>query len=593
MPARHLLALLAVAACTTHVPAKEGIGSFAVEIVAIDPFTKSAACADAPDNGTEACPRPYPGFAAPVNLTLRIRALDRDGNFFADYDAAKCAQEKKACGSAQLDVRPGRFANVGPAGVLATFVQGESIVDVTVVYAFGKTRLWVEDCGTTSEAGSFALGTSQDLFFDRPTITEVNEVRPGLEPDSWDTETPLGPEASNVCAITGDPRYGIGLDRDGNVAFVGYSHGRLVDAPPPAMGNYVEMVGCSRAEHDAEGGCARGPLVVTGIGNEGFFVTDISASARTAGYNHLFVFNFNYPDDLEVGDIVTSIRGSPEEFPAGSTTQLGSPSWDKDTTGTGKDLLPLPVHILKEDYRDSVRTFGRNDDSKLALEKLESALVCMDGLAPAGRLVRCDVNESGGIERQGCLYSGPEPIRCEDGVSLVPQPPDCEGAPVPYCLELSQAEKDACALTGYAPENAFEYCCERICYNDLSCSETATFIGYGQWSAEVFGRYTEIDSLPVKVALITRDADPDFDPIAFGAAQREVTDPTRRKKLRLIGNLRQVLAARPVWVIEARSPADIAIDGEPCETNEDCSKLGECVCAGTSCERHVCQELCP
>ena len=129
---------------------------------------------------------------------------------------------------------------------------------------------------------------------------------------------------------------------------------------------------------------------------------------------------------------------------------------------------------------------------------------------------------------------------------------------------MTEEQLEACALTGYLPANPAEYCCERSCYEDLDCNESSSYIGFGQWVADVYGRYTPDDSSPVKIALITRDANPDFEPIAFGAEQR-LLPPEEQQRVRIIGSLRQVLAARPVWVLTARTPADIAI-GETCPT---------------------------
>ncbi|SVD93454.1 uncharacterized protein METZ01_LOCUS446308, partial [marine metagenome] len=249
---------------------------------------------------------------------------------------------------------------------------------------------------------------------------------------------------SNACVITGDPRYGIGTDRDGVTGFVGYSHGNAVNAPPPAVGNFVELVGCTRQEHDAavaEGSsCYRGPLVVTGIGNEGFYLSDVNANAMATGFNHLYVFNFNYPDNLEVGDVVTKLRGSPVEF-AGST-QIGNPVWDRDGVGLAKDLVPGAVTVSASIYSTSVRSYGRNESAALELEKLEGAVICMDNIAPASRLVQCDVNSSGRIERTGCLLGSMDaplpPLCSSDSSGMAPAPPACDSrSERPFCLDMS------------------------------------------------------------------------------------------------------------------------------------------------------------
>ncbi len=573
-----LLAAFGLSGCVVEESrVKEGLGSFKVELLSVDPFTKSAGCEGAPNQGSKDCPRPFAVADSPVGVRLKIQALDRKG------------APLKWDGSALLDVRPAEFFNVGPGGKLVRFVDGVSDeVEAQIVHGFGQVRFWAEDCGSTTAPGSFATGVSAALYFESPRVDQLNETMDN-------TTSPLTPKASNACVITGDPRYGIGTDRDGKTAFVGYSNGNAVNAPPPAVGNFVELVGCTRAQYDealaAGTQCNRGPLVVTGIGNEGFYLSDINVNSMATGFNHLYVFNFNYPENLELGDIVTRLRGSPVEF--SGSTQMGNPVWERDGVGLGKDLIPAAVTVGKDLYSSSLRTFGRNESEALELEKLEGAVVCMDNIAPASRLVQCDVNSSGRIEREGCLLGSvdaPLPPLCSSGGSgLAPAPPACDSrSERPFCLDMStiadnfvqlddselvglneeerQVEKETkalelCGLTGYLPSNPAEYCCERACYNDFSCSDESSLTVYGQWTGDINGRYTaQGETLPTKIAVITRDADPDFDPIRFAKEQLEKPQ-SERQTLRVVGNLRQVLAARPVWVLIARNKGDIEVNG--------------------------------
>lgn len=537
-------------ACVSERPkAPIGLGSFVVEVVSMGPFIKPGGCSAVSDFGTRDCPRPFPTSAAPTSVHLRITALDRQRNTDTEYN-----------GRAQVDVRPGALSGVGPSGVTASFTNGVSEVDVDLAYTFGATRVWVEECGSSVEPGSYATGVSPEIWFALPTLDAINSTEDN-------STSPMIPNVTNVCAVIGDPRYGVFYDSTTDTeSYVGFSHGHAVNAPPPAIGNYIEVVGCSRADYDAAD-CDSGPLLVTGIGNSGFYVTDISSAATTAGFNHLFAFNFNYPDDLEVGDFLLSLRGSPVEFTG--TTQLANPSWLRDLDGRSTDLLPTPVHISAATYTTAVKTYGRNtspgDAGHLVLEKLEGALVCMDNLAPSGGSRNCDANGSGSMERDGCLldFGADLPISCTLGTELVAAPPLCtEASRRPFCMP-AEVDVTACGLTGYVPANPIEYCCERECYNDFNCTDSAALTQYGQWVADVNGNYAvpdgAPDTKPVKVAIISRDADPNFDALAFSAEQQQVA-ADERKHVRVIGNLRQVLAARPVWVIVARTPADIAVD---------------------------------
>jgi hypothetical protein len=524
----------------------QSLGSFRVIINTIAPAIQAkAGCEGVVDIGTKSCTRTFPIVGQATTVNLSATALDQHGEPFA------------WTGAAQVDVRPGQMENVGPAGLYLNFTAGQSeSVDVSLIHAHGEVRLWVEDCGTQIAPGTFATGVSPAIYFESPRIDQINE---SLD----NTGNVLEPRADNVCAIGGDPRFGVEPDEDGVMQFVGYSHGRTINAPPPPIGVFVDVGGCNRDEYNAAlavgGQCARGPVVVTGIDNAGFYVVDLHPDAIAAGFNGMYAFNFNYPDNLEVGDIVTTLRGSPVEF-AGST-QFRNPYWIRDGVKRGSDLIPMPTKLDTDIYRDSLKTFGRNRSEALELEKLEGSVVCVDQVAPASTLVNCDINRSTSIERRGCLVSGSLPPRCDEFVGTAPMPPACDSnSERPFCLPLSAEEIETCKLTSYVPANPLEYCCERICYEDLACSEESSYVSFGQWVGDVYGRYEPTDSSPVKLAFITRDANPDFDPIAFGLEQRSKS-AEQRQHVMVVGNLRQVLAARPVWVVVARSPSDIVIGG--------------------------------
>lgn len=590
-----MLGALVVSCVVEEIPAPKGLGSFEVEIVSLDDFARRpgctarpapsasvtveqceaaivggqawpAGCVEVPATGTLECPRPFPERASPVRIRFRATALDTKHEVLRSYN-----------GQAQVDLRPGRIENAGSAGatmesigplgtklIFANGVSGE--LDLDIYVAHGPTRIWVEDCGSPTEPGSFSTGVSDNIYFDNPRLDQLN-----LTDDN--TTSPLVARADNVCAISGDPRFSL-TDEDGESEYAGFSHGETVNAPPPAIGSFLEITGCDRDEFDATvGQCERGPLVVTGIGNDGFYVTDLNPLAKIRGFNSIFAFNFNYPEDLQVGDVLTRLAGSPTEF--SGSTQLGNPVWTRTGIRAGADLLPrivtsmpnpewayepgLFTTIHANDYRDSLKSFGRNLDHPpgQVLERLEGSLVCMDNLAPGSYTRVCDVNNSGRVERSGCPANLP-PL-CSIGKQMTPAPPTCNDASMrDFCLPLTALEVAQCELRGYVPGNPSEYCCERICYNEPGCIEDSALVAFGQWTADVYGRYEASDATPTKIAVVSRNANPDFDPVAFASEQLSMPQEARLH-LRVIGNLRHVLAARPVWVIVARDPSGIAI----------------------------------
>ena len=558
------VAALAAACVTDRFAQPNTAGSFRVEIISEDPLTRpsGSGCESAPEEGSKGCPHAFPELLTPFKVKIRATALDRGSGNTSPQPLVSFE------GTAYVDARPGRIVNAGPDGLVMKFKSGVAVVDLELAYSFGETFLWVEDCGTGGKVGTFATGISAPFWFDMPRIDQIQTTVDN-------STSPMIPTVTNICAVSGDPRYSMGTDENGVVGYQGYSHGKAVNAPPAAIGSFLEVTGCKRADYDAKeasGGCGRGPIVVTAISNEGFYVTDINAAAVARGFNSIYAYNFNYPDNLEVGDIVTVIRGSPVEHTC--TTQFSNPVWQRDGVQRGHGLLPKAVKVSPSTYQNSMKTYGRNRPENLDMEMLESALVCFDNLAPASQVTLCDVNQSGDIERQGCTLltmSDPMPPVCDAGMGSAPTRPLCDASSVrPYCFPMSQTEFDACKLSGYVPDNPFEYCCERTCYDDPACVEKSSFEVYGQWVADVYGKYelAEGDSASVKIAVISRDANPDFDPIAFGVLQR-AKPLEKRKHVRVIGTLKQVTAARPSWVVTPRTPADLYAPKDDSDPTKD------------------------
>jgi len=95
--------------------------------------------------------------------------------------------------------------------------------------------------------------------------------------------------------------------------------------------------------------------VVTGKSRNGFYLTDLTEPGLH--FSSIFVYTFSRPD-VEVGDMVTALRGTVEEF--FGFTELCFPSWKVEGTAP----LPAPVEIDAADV-----------GVDLALEPYESALV--------------------------------------------------------------------------------------------------------------------------------------------------------------------------------------------------------------------------
>lgn len=166
--------------------------------------------------------------------------------------------------------------------------------------------IWVEDLGTDEAPGSYATGLSPVLTARNPTLRNIQEV-------------------------------------DENA----YATSAL-------RGEFVEV--------DLEGRVG----VVTGVQNDGFYMTDVSEDGFM--YSSMYVYSHNHPDVLP-GDQIVQLNGTVDEFYG--FTELSYPSWRV----SGTTDVPEPVQI----------TSALVDDND-AMERYESGFVEVTGVTvcPAG-----------------------------------------------------------------------------------------------------------------------------------------------------------------------------------------------------------------
>ncbi len=199
-------------------------------------------------------------------------------------------------GDLKIKVRPGDL-DMDP---WVTLTDGEWSGEVLFHAGFGPTRIWFSDEGDknsgTGREPSWAAGVSETIWYARPTIAEMQK--------NDDVET------NNL------------------------------------EGEFAELRISDRQ------------VVVTALGTTGFWVTDI---ADTIGsYNSLFVYTFNEPRDVAVGDQLAELAGGNNEYLG--ATQLSWPTWELVEGGTLTP--PDPVTL------DAATAC---DDAKM--EGLEAALV--------------------------------------------------------------------------------------------------------------------------------------------------------------------------------------------------------------------------
>ena len=339
------------------------------------------------NRGTPAAPLPFSNDGVALQLQVEVRT--RDNRLATNFG-----------GWVTLSMAPGVFRAVtGPADT----VLG-NMVKITVARGYGESRIWAEEQGYTPvdprrvPAPACANGRDDDGdgFIDYPADQ-------GCAAANDDTE-----RAGSYAVGTSEPLF--------------FSLPNIVDiqgrsAISPLLGERVTLRG--RVTPDAPvADDRRHRMVVTQTDNSGFFITDIDDRSCDGQpcYNSLYSFNFRSPAGMRPCDLLDTLTGSVAEFVG--TTQLAQPgfqiglAWRPNDAASGQCLIPdaveitptlLAMDILMERHETSL---VRARD--VLLPSLIGPAVAPNGIPSAGA-TNCDLNSDGRI-----TYDGGAENQCSD-----------------------------------------------------------------------------------------------------------------------------------------------------------------------------------
>jgi hypothetical protein len=280
-----------------------------------------------------------------IRVSFEARAIDNDGNLYETFNSL--ASVSMVPGKVESAFQRVRFTN----GVTA---QGDNRPVVTFRASFDDTYLWIEDnqppprsadlpglgvdCGVNSV--SICAGAGLACVNSRPSN--------GFDPDGLayctvsceNSECPQGyycgeaftayddaaiDVGSRACLRT-QPTYASGVGGPIHLVEPSLADMNRSDSliASPFAGEFIEV--------------KRGNMIVTAIRTDGFYVTDTEEDE----FNHLFVFNFNRPDDLFAGDKLVSVAGPISEF--NGLTELNFPSWEVDYAA-GEQPIPAAIDL--------------------------------------------------------------------------------------------------------------------------------------------------------------------------------------------------------------------------------------------------------
>ena len=223
----------------------------------------------------------------------------------------------------EVTARPGRITDVvggtsvtDPHGKERWYIEAQDgLVDVQAEFtsSFGNTHVWLTSVGSPEnpgEGGTFATGVTETIAIDKPTIAQLQDVS-SLESDDSFTTSPL----------------------------------------------FGEFVTVRTEDRD---------VVVSAITTKGFWASDLADAP--GGYSGLFVYTFNKPEGISVGDRLELLAGGVQEYVG--TTQLSFPLYEP---ADGETLSPPEAANL-----DAETLCAGGDPNNAALEAFESSLVTID-----------------------------------------------------------------------------------------------------------------------------------------------------------------------------------------------------------------------
>ena len=452
--------------------------------------------------GTADAPNPL-SFDTPAVFTVRVEAHRPDGTLDTDFN-----------GYVRFTSKPGTVISgsgddksVRNAQLAAGVADG---VTVSVLGAYGKSRLWAEDLGfipgdpTKNPQCADGIDNNGNGLIDYPSD-------PGCEFANDDTE-----DGGSYAGGVSDPIYFVAP--------------RVADVRGVVQGGAATSFPHEQVQVDTgfRDGQYAFNTVVTRVSADGFYVTDL-ADADTAhggrGYASVFAFNFSAPPGMRICDRIKSLGGTSSDF--NGFTEINYPTWTlEEWDPTARPcLVPEPTLL-----NGSALNTGA---SAQPLLNLESSLVRVATISPSGS-DKTDINVHIGAKL------GP------DRPAYVLNPDGTYNFTIGDNATSCDLNRDGKVdFTAGGPESA----CSNACVADIECSEYTNYKARNQFRI-VLSDKSGGGTPNVQSILADASASAEFDPLASkGTTLHGFT-----------GALRYFSGGSQNFTIEARCIDDIIVD---------------------------------
>lgn len=458
----------------------------------------------AAERGTQNCRYIIP--SGEVQIDLKATALDAAGAPMPAFN-----------GPVSFRIIPGDLSNDQRAR-WGNMVNGEIAATVFAIHPYGSVRVWVEDSPPRKinvggmepdptllpeephnaqgfSTRTYAAGASQILYFADQTLASLqnpgvldNRSSPFVGEFVVVGKGPNTGETLRQSCLDDPGRNGVdalmvitGLDPAGFFV-TDISACRVKEPTSDSLGNTVRSANWEPPEPcwitGEDGGRTEnvdGGMGVCNISEKACRRRSDCPAYLPGTFGSMFVYNYNFPEGLDEGDLLFTLSGSVQEFT--STSQLVFPAW---LTAERVRMLPPEQWNKWLQYARPFDLGGRtcgadnvltpfitdalcgHNTRNVKMESLESALVRARRVRFPSRFVNCDFNGNGSV-----------PFFCNDS-SGGQHWDDCDfsGAVEPEADRLERTCNQDCVI-GMGQ------------HDGVVCSEQATFRGFGQYVVEM------------------------------------------------------------------------------------------------------------
>ncbi len=311
-------------------------------------------------------------------------------------------------------------------------------VDVTIVAAFGETRIWAQDVGY--KPGSIAPGSQP-------------ECSNGIDDNGNNlVDYPADPG----CFASNDDDEGPGTGATGVSPIIYYALPRIADVRGASTTSGTgtpfpfEQVDIDTG-YDLASNSFKWDTVVTGLASDGFFVTDLQDQQsptdpqKGLGYGSVFAFTFSAPQKLGVCNRLRLLEGTSADF--FGYTELNFPTWAVEywDPNVRPCLVPEPTVLSPVDWGNSAIMFN-HESGLVRLLTAGTVSLHVGGHMGPGKPDASSgyvpVQDANGVWKTNCDLNGDGKVEFTD--------PN-EGA----CANACQADNECTEFSSYLSQSGF------------------------------------------------------------------------------------------------------------------------------------------